>query len=419
MNCRLKPYNTKILVETNDMNKLKSIDSPFWILLAVLMLVGCNGINVSPDFSKGFIKYFGGSSNQIPSEVQIALDGGYIIIGTTYSSSKGASDIYVVKTDASGNEIWEKKFGGDFADEGSSIKVVSDGGYIISGTFGLDDSGQNAAYMVKIDGQGNVNWETKLGTKGSGAEVQVAKNGGYYMIANDNSGAFDKIFLYKADADGNKIFQSEGYGYTDQNTLGTSILEESPDTLFTWVGSFVSSPILAGNRPTGNFFAYLKGQDPIKELSLQTYSQIKKTNDNGYIVTGSSIKNGVYDAFLIKFGADLKNTPSKSWFNSYGGNMDDESNSVSLTQDGGYVFCGYTKSNGNGGKDVYLVKVDGNGNKQWEKTFGGPSDDEGVSVQQTSDGGFIVVASFSLITTPSDNKVICLIKTDANGEITN
>ena len=146
---------------------------------------------------------------------------------------------------------------------------------------------------------------------------------------------------------------------------------------------------------------------------------MKKTSDNGYVLTGSSIKDNVSKAIAIKFTSELKESPTVSWYTVFGGTSNESSNAIAQTEDGGYVICGYTQSFGEGGKDIYLLKTDNEGNEQWYKTFGGSADDEGISVKQTKDKGYIIAANLTLITTPTNNTVLCLIKTDAEGNITN
>jgi hypothetical protein len=85
--------------------------------------------------------------------------------------------------------------------------------------------------------------------------------------------------------------------------------------------------------------------------------------------------------------------PDIEWEKTYGGSQNDKGNAVLNTSDGGYAIVGYTESFGIGEKDVFLIKTDSNGNKLWERTFGGERDDEGNSILQLSDGGYIIAGN--------------------------
>jgi len=102
-------------------------------------------------------KKFGGIGDDIGYCVQQTTDGGYIICGgKQVQENNGAfSDVYLLKTDASGNEQWSKTFGSDYADVGRFVQQTSDGGYIITGNF-WGDIDQNEIYLIKTDGNGNV-----------------------------------------------------------------------------------------------------------------------------------------------------------------------------------------------------------------------------------------------------------------------
>jgi hypothetical protein len=115
---------------------------------------------------------------------------------------------------------------------------------------------------------------------------------------------------------------------------------------------------------------------------------IQRTSDAGYIATGRTKSYGEnnYDLFLIK--ADK--TGNILWQKNYGGAREDEGYSVEETADGGYIVAGRTRSYGSGMYDVWLMKVDPSGEKTWDKAFGGALDDEASSIKQTIDGGFII-----------------------------
>ena len=106
--------------------------------------------------------------------------------------------------------------------------------------------------------------------------------------------------------------------------------------------------------------------------------------------------------------------PDTLWTMTYGGTETDYGYSVQQTSDSGFIICGNSNSFGTGmSHDIYLIKTDESGNQVWMRTFGGTGYDQGRSVQQTSDGGYIITGR--IWPSGASDAEICLIKTNSLG----
>jgi hypothetical protein len=299
------------------------------------------------------------------TSIQQTSDRGYIIAGYEKPGMGRPDDVLLIKTDASGNKIWDKTFGGGsgILADCYSVRQTKDSGYIITGATYYSGAGQGDVWLIKTDADGNKIWDKTFGGSGSdfGDSVQQTNDGGYIIAGLTSTESYgagkDDVWLIKTDADGNKIWDR-----TFGGTLGD-------------VGS-----------------------------------SVQQTNDGGYIIAGSteSYGAGKADVWLIKTDAD----GNKIWDKTFGGSSSDSCGSVQQTNDGGYIIAGSTESYGAGKDDVWLIKTDADGNKIWDKTFGGSSYDFGVSVQETSDGEYIIGSTTESF---GDSAYGLLIKTDAYG----
>ena len=148
-----------------------------------------------------FNKTYGGSDLEIAHTVQQTSDGGYILAAATENLT-GYRDFWLIKTDANGNEVWNRTFGGNGSEEFQAIQQTSNGGYILAGT--TESYGTNVAtWLIKTDADGNKVWDKTFGESSGGYAVEQTNDGGYILAGTAYGSWGIDAWLIKTDADGN------------------------------------------------------------------------------------------------------------------------------------------------------------------------------------------------------------------------
>jgi len=364
--------------------------------------------------SPHFCKAIGGENPSWGHSLIQTSDGGYAIAGYTYSFSAGGRDVYVIKLDANGNLQWTKTIGGPSDDWGFSLIQTSDGGYAIAGYTESFGAGEDDVYVVKLDANGNLQWTKTIGGPGNeaGASLIQTSDGGYAIAGYTKSfgAGEDDVYVVKLDANGNLQWTKTIGG--KKRDRGSSLIQTS-DGGYAIAGS-------TGSFGAGETDVYVVKLDAKGNLqwtktiggeNIYSGSSLIQTSDGGYAIAGTtqSFGAGEADVYVVKLDAN----GNLQWTKAIGGPSNDESHSLIQTSDGGYAIAGYTYSFSAGGRDVYVIKLDANGNLQWTKTIGGPSDDWGLSLIQTSDGGYAIAGhTFSF---GAGEWNVYVVKLDKNG----
>ena len=307
---------------------------------------------------------FGENGPDIANSIIQTDDGGYAVAGFIWTIYVGKQDIWIIKFDENGNKEWEKTFDKDENDVAYSIIQTDDGGYVIAGSTGLKLWGEVNCWVIKLDAKGNIEWENSFGGTG-----------------------WDEIFSIVQTKDGNFITTgcvwSKGAGRGD---IYVAKLNKNGDLV--WDRTFGGSE------------------------NDEAHSIIQ-TEDGGYVVTGFTVAEDTGDrnVWVIK----LDKEGNKIWDKILGGTSEDWANSIVQTEDEGYMVAGWTKSMGAGKTDFWITKLNKSGDLVWDKTFGGSEDDEAHSIVQTEDGGYAVAGWTK--SKGAGNSDVWIIKLDENGNL--
>ena len=213
----------------------QTADDGYVIVGGADSLVGSGGVWLVKTDSSGdtlWTRTYGAASADKGNSVQQTTDGGYVVAGTAFSDS-GVADVYLVKTNAQGETLWTRTYGGPYGDWGNSVQQTSDGGYIIAGvtySFGPATPTYGNVYLIKTDAEGDTLWAKTYGGAGDegGSSVRQTVDGGYIITGHTNddgttAGVLD-VYLLKTDALGNALwtrtYSGVGYaeGYSVQQT---------------------------------------------------------------------------------------------------------------------------------------------------------------------------------------------------------
>lgn len=305
-------------------------------------------------------KTFGGPKGQVGTEVLGTSDKGFIIAGYTYPTGYsyafgyGGEEIYLVRTDADGNLLWEKKFSGS-SQWAYSIKNTADGGFIIMGGM-TPDFGLSHIYLLKISASGEKQWDRMLGTgREVGKSITVAADGGYVVAGYSSATGYDSIYLIKTDASGNPVWEKAIR--KTYNARALSVLTTASGHLI--VTGVDSNAGYAGSIDASGNILWEKSFQDVSDIASAT-----ETADGSLVFAANGLNiDGVY---LIKTDAN----GSQQWKNSTHGitySYWPYVYTIKLANDGGYVLTGYidaTRGVSSIQNDIYLVKTDKDGNSR-------------------------------------------------------
>ena len=353
-----------------------------------------------PSFISGenvWAKTYGGIQAEGGRAIRSCPDGGYLIAGYTFSHGTGDSDFLVVKTDDTGIREWSKTYGGPGTEYGNACLCLPDG-YLIAGYTSSFGSGGKDVYVIKLDRKGKEIWSKTFGGPSwdIGTALCESSDGNFYVCGYTHS--FGKgeedVYLVKIDGNGNKIWSK---------TFGGARLDMANSISRTNDGGLLIGATSSSFSNNTDFYL-IRTDAQGEEIWSKTYAAegsrghafdwcntMAGTRDGGAILAGYADNQDVMDVHVIKTDEDGNEVWSKTLGNKP---FYDFGNAVLELADGNYIVAGTTKSIVNNrdiyNNDVYLVKLDPDGNVLWEKSYGGPGSDWASSAVQSRSGDIVI-----------------------------
>ncbi len=322
-----------------------------------------------------FQKSFGHVSGSQANAVIQTQEGGYAIAGWYDVEGLFSAEFYLILTDATGDTLWTRTYGKrsdttSFAlngsgNEGYNLIQTHDGGFLFIGERHEIPGGTSDVFALRIDPNGALLWSRMYGGDDNEYGVAVAQSAdGNFVI-----GGFTETF---------------GAGIRDMLLMK---VDETGDTL--WTKTFGGE-------------------------SIDAALDMKQTLDGGYVLAGYTFSDGAGSSDIYVVRTDSEG--NVIWQRTYGGTLNDIGHAIIETSDGGFSICGETESFGVGNRDIYLIKVDVNGNVEWSKAFGGEDYEAANAIVQANDGGFVLAGYTRGYGAGGEDFIV--LKTDAQGQYT-
>jgi Secretion system C-terminal sorting domain len=400
----------------------------------LLVIVGIIFTAANAFAQSAFVHYFSaGNDTRISlTDGHYTKDGEYVIAGSRIYEAKlvngiivpGDQDMYIAKTNSTGNIIWERTLGGSSVDGGVAIIESVDGGIVLVGSTSSFGAGGSDMYLVKFSANGNLLFSRTYGSIGGEYATDVYETADHGFIISGRSNRYNgtsttELLIVKADSNGNikwsRVYGQDG-ALTGVNGYPSKSIAATANNGYVIAGEF-----RAGASPSN---MYLLNIDSVgNQVWSATYGNagddaalsIKATPDSGFIVCGKTYLNAgsLGDIYIVKTTA----SGALQWSKSYGSVNNEIAFDINVLPGVGYMVAGEQANAGNGFTDAFLMKISESGNLLWSKSYGDSIADETANTLfKTNDGGLALITS-SNIGSLSNGLGSLIIKTDSIGYV--
>ncbi|MBK9555005.1 MAG: T9SS type A sorting domain-containing protein [Bacteroidetes bacterium] len=426
-------------------------------LIVIFTYCSANIFAQAPDIE--WQNTIGGNKEDVIYSCKKTLDGGFILGGTSTSASSGdksennmglsaTTDYWIVKTDAAGNIEWENTIGGNKDDVLRDVIQTADGGYLaggysVSGIGGDKTEGRlgppfySDYWVIKLNASGEIIWQNTIGGIFDDHLISLIENadGTFYLGGESSSEAgIDKaeysyandIWIVKINSVGNIIWQSTISGLQGEYFQKMKVTADGGLIIGAYSYSNAGLDKSEGSYGTYDYWIVkldtsgnIEWENTIGGNNPDYLNDITEIPGGGYLLIGASSSDasgeksttafgglGYDDYWIIKLDAN----GNVLWEKIYGGDSGDYATCVTILPDGNFLIGGNSSSQISGNKttntfefttDIWIIKIDGDGNIIWENSIGGDGDDYVLEMPLTADGG-VLLGGFSFSSLSGD-----------------
>jgi hypothetical protein len=337
-------------------------------------------------------RVYGDDHHEIGECIQQTQDDCFVIVGSNHSNSFGSYDVYLMKIDQNGDTLWTQHYGSSDTEMGTSIVETADGDFFIVGNYDeYMPYSPRDIYLIKTDANGNEDWSTLFGGPEDDFANQIKKlpSGDYIIVGGTESygsGDYDVWLLY-LNSFGDTVWTktiggaNREWGFAiDYTSDGGFIIAGSKN----YFDSNAEDVYLAKTDSAGNMI-WTKSYE---YLSCDRAYDVKATPDGGCIAAGFALSPAPPMRDILVLKTDTNG--DTIWTRRYGGDSDDDAHSVLITNAGNYVIAGFRQFDEPQQIDLYIMCLDVNGDTIWTKSLNRGPWTEANCIMQTENGGYIV-----------------------------
>ncbi|MBN1150467.1 T9SS type A sorting domain-containing protein [candidate division WOR-3 bacterium] len=363
-------------------------------VIAFFLLISANQLFLqNPDTL--WLKHYGGPLGDYGNSIALTNDGGFVLAGFTFSYTPSFCDAWILRFDSSGELSWDSTYGYESYDYPDDIIQTFDGGFAFAGTSCPPANYYGDFYIAKISGDGNFLWDLRIGDsqweEGASALLEtqdseiVAVGFTYFQTA----GLCD-AWLVRIDNDGNLLWDST-YGGSGSELPTCMVQSNSGDFVIAGHKKLTSSSNSMGWFLIIDRYGVVTHEKTFPGAQSAWFENITRTQDGCYILAGTMVSstNGKFDGWIVK----VDSQGNEMWSKVLGGPESDDFWSVEELPGGDLLLTGTTSSYPANSADVWIVRTDSAGNQIWSYSFGGAEIDEGHDIKAVTSSIFLVTGS--------------------------